>query len=194
MACCLTAPNHYLKQCWLLISKVLWHSPENNFAMNAQAAMLLFLSLKIILIKSLPHIPSANELTCHKRTMCQLPLSLLCGSTDMIMQTHLNVSHQWLTHYFPRIISHSRQQIIVPLCNDWSSFMDHPKLRAKIPKFVQIWIAQEPFFPLNNSVSVTLSVSESHTVCGDYGLTFSYSTSQIAKTLGSTSIRHWSDM
>ena len=26
MACCLTAPNHYLKQCWLLIKYVLWHS------------------------------------------------------------------------------------------------------------------------------------------------------------------------
>ena len=28
MACCLTAPSHYLNQCWLIISKVLWHSSE----------------------------------------------------------------------------------------------------------------------------------------------------------------------
>ena len=28
MACCLTAPNHYLNQCWLIISDVLWHSQE----------------------------------------------------------------------------------------------------------------------------------------------------------------------
>ena len=28
MACCLTAPSHYLNQCWLIISKVLWHSLE----------------------------------------------------------------------------------------------------------------------------------------------------------------------
>ena len=34
MACCLTAPSHYLNQCWL-ISKVLRHSPERNFAGNA---------------------------------------------------------------------------------------------------------------------------------------------------------------
>ena len=26
MACCLTAPRHYLNQCWLIIRKVLWHS------------------------------------------------------------------------------------------------------------------------------------------------------------------------
>ena len=29
MACCLTAPSHYLNQCWLMISKVLWHSSED---------------------------------------------------------------------------------------------------------------------------------------------------------------------
>ena len=26
MACCLTAPSHYLNQCWLTINEVLWHS------------------------------------------------------------------------------------------------------------------------------------------------------------------------
>ena len=31
MARCLTAPSHYLNQCWLIISKVLWHSSEGNF-------------------------------------------------------------------------------------------------------------------------------------------------------------------
>ena len=30
MTCCLTAPSHYLNQCWLIISKVLWHSLEGN--------------------------------------------------------------------------------------------------------------------------------------------------------------------
>ena len=25
MACCLTAPSHYLNQCWLIISEVQWH-------------------------------------------------------------------------------------------------------------------------------------------------------------------------
>ena len=28
MACCLTAPSHYLNQCWLINTKVLWHSSE----------------------------------------------------------------------------------------------------------------------------------------------------------------------
>ena len=30
MVCCLTAPSHYLNQCWLVISKVKWQSPEGN--------------------------------------------------------------------------------------------------------------------------------------------------------------------
>ena len=29
MACCLTAPSHYLNQCLLIISRVLWHSSED---------------------------------------------------------------------------------------------------------------------------------------------------------------------
>ena len=36
MACCLTAPSHYLNQCWLIIRGVLWHSSENSFAGIAQ--------------------------------------------------------------------------------------------------------------------------------------------------------------
>ena len=37
MACCLMAPSHYLNPCWLLISEVLWHSPDNNFKVSTQA-------------------------------------------------------------------------------------------------------------------------------------------------------------
>ena len=31
MACCLTAPSHYLNQCWLIISKMQLHSSDGNF-------------------------------------------------------------------------------------------------------------------------------------------------------------------
>ena len=30
-ACCLTAPIHYLNQCWFIIKGVLWHSLGSNF-------------------------------------------------------------------------------------------------------------------------------------------------------------------
>ena len=31
MTCCLTAPSHYLNQCWLIIREVQWHSFLDNF-------------------------------------------------------------------------------------------------------------------------------------------------------------------
>ena len=37
MACCLTAPSHYLNQCWLIISMVPWHSPKGYFTRNTSA-------------------------------------------------------------------------------------------------------------------------------------------------------------
>ena len=37
MACCLTAPSHYLSQCWLIISKVHCHSSEGNLAKDTSA-------------------------------------------------------------------------------------------------------------------------------------------------------------
>ena len=35
MACCLTAPNHHLNQCWLIINEILWHSTEGSLKRNA---------------------------------------------------------------------------------------------------------------------------------------------------------------
>ena len=40
MACGLTAPSHYLNQCWVIVSGVHWHSPKNNSSMNVQATIL----------------------------------------------------------------------------------------------------------------------------------------------------------
>ena len=36
MACCLTAPSHYLNQCWLITSGVKWCSSEGNFIWIAE--------------------------------------------------------------------------------------------------------------------------------------------------------------
>ena len=38
MTCCLTAPSHYLNQCWLIISKVLWHSSESIILRRSEDA------------------------------------------------------------------------------------------------------------------------------------------------------------
>ena len=40
LTCCLTAPNHYLNQCWLLVDETMLHSPERNLAVSAQATVM----------------------------------------------------------------------------------------------------------------------------------------------------------
>ena len=35
IACCLTAPSHYLNQCWLIISEVQWYSYQGHFTREA---------------------------------------------------------------------------------------------------------------------------------------------------------------
>ena len=42
MACYLTAPSHYLNQCWLFINEVRWHSDESNFTASAQVTTLYY--------------------------------------------------------------------------------------------------------------------------------------------------------
>ena len=39
MACCLMAPSHYLNQCWLIINRVKWHSPDGNFIRNTSTTV-----------------------------------------------------------------------------------------------------------------------------------------------------------
>ena len=40
MACCLTAPSHYLNQLLHFISKILYHLPVSNFTLSAQTTIL----------------------------------------------------------------------------------------------------------------------------------------------------------
>ena len=57
------APNHHVSQCWLLLSDVLWHWPDNNFPARAQAGI-LYNEFKIVFLKVLPHLPGDNECVC----------------------------------------------------------------------------------------------------------------------------------
>ena len=61
MACFLTAPGHNLNQCWLVAKCVLWNSPESNFTRSAHEHTVSMFS-EITLLKSLPHLPGANDI------------------------------------------------------------------------------------------------------------------------------------
>ena len=62
MACCLTTPSHYLNQCWLINSKVLWHSSEDDIIGIFEDTN-QYTKLKITFLKSHYDLPGANELT-----------------------------------------------------------------------------------------------------------------------------------
>ena len=55
MACCLTAPSHYLKQYWLIINKFLWYSNGNIIMRRSEDLKTTFSELN-------PDLPGANEL------------------------------------------------------------------------------------------------------------------------------------
>ena len=63
MACCLTAPSHYLNQCWLTISKVEWHSSKGKFTRDT-LAIITEIIWKIKYLKWHSNFPGTNELIC----------------------------------------------------------------------------------------------------------------------------------
>ena len=69
MACCLTASNHDHSQCWLLISEVLWHSPQSNFTANAPAAI-KYNGFENCSFRIIATSPRANELICLSSILC----------------------------------------------------------------------------------------------------------------------------
>ena len=62
MACCLTAPSHYLNQYWLTIRRILHHAPEDNSYMEMPLKVATTMYLKITHLISKPHPPGNNEL------------------------------------------------------------------------------------------------------------------------------------
>ena len=65
MACWLTAPSHYLNQCWLIISEVQWHSYYRGRAVSQKMPQpsVTKIYLKITYLKLHSNFPGANELT-----------------------------------------------------------------------------------------------------------------------------------
>ena len=62
MSCCLAAPNHYLNQCWLLNSEILWYSVDINCTPTAQVSILYY-KFRNYTFKSPSHLIWVNELT-----------------------------------------------------------------------------------------------------------------------------------
>ena len=100
MACCLTAPSHYLSHCWPIISKVQWHSSDGNFTRDASAinyiSRMLFKCPRGQWVKPIPHSLSTNAI-----------LTLYIGSVlGMLSHTQRVLYCSW-TAGTPQQITHS---------------------------------------------------------------------------------------
>ena len=60
MAWCLSAPSHYLNQCWLIISEVLWHSPQGSFMWNNQDIYIWYV-WKLAILRLQLHLESMSS-------------------------------------------------------------------------------------------------------------------------------------
>ena len=84
-ACYLTSPSHYLNQCWLIISEVLWHSPEGNFTGNTWKISILDTSLKLTVV--------AAASPCGQ-WVNKLSVSDFCGRLTSIAQKYWEYVHK----------------------------------------------------------------------------------------------------
>ena len=104
----LTAPNQYPHQCWLVLSNVLWHSPENDSIENAQRLLPCIISGKIIFLKTVPHIPKGNELI--KKVHPPKEPCFAC-QVRFSKKVLINTTHQYINISLTRSIS-STQNVL----------------------------------------------------------------------------------
>ena len=85
MACCLTAPSHYLDQCWLIISKVEWHSSKVKFTRDT-SAIDHWNYLENLLPKSSITFPRAQWVNMRNHYREALQLQTVLRETDLWRQ------------------------------------------------------------------------------------------------------------
>ena len=116
MACCLTAPSHYLHQCWLFISKVQWHSSLCNFTSDTYLSQQ---SLKITYLKSYSNLPGANELT--------YPSVNSCGN-----------STSWYSWHLPRKIAFKFVGVPLDALRDLTGLASEDELSTRTRKVQKV--------------------------------------------------------
>ena len=67
MTCCLTAPSHYLYQCWFIISGIKWRSSEDNFIWIAEKSN-SFSEFENYLLKIIPISPRVQRVKSEQKS------------------------------------------------------------------------------------------------------------------------------
>ena len=116
--CCLTAPSHYLKQCWLIINGVLLHStlPRDQFieiaeVINSYSELDLYTceftptSLRVNELKGLTYFVFSIQypqfvINCLKKTPSLSKCGKLLGPTCMYIVINYQTFHELTKRYF----------------------------------------------------------------------------------------------
>ena len=108
MACSLMAPSHYLNNYWLIVKRILWHSPEGNFTkvlMNLIGNTCLKATLKLS-----PHPPVTTELN---------------GPRKITMGKNTSWTHLKVARFYILYIGISNQLIKWGQLRAWFIFFEH---------------------------------------------------------------------
>ena len=148
MACCLTAPSHYLNQCWLIIHEVSWHSSEGNFTGPAQDSYPWY-KFENYQLKMTARSPSAQWIN-----------SLRPDDAYIHKKTHQHWFRQWLVAW--SVPSHCLNQ-----CWGIVNWTLRNKLQWNFNQNSQLFIHKDAFENVVWKMAAILSWAQ----CG-HGLTF----------------------
>ena len=106
MACCLTALNHYLNQCWRPITEGLFHLPENIFIASGQVPELLFCITSLKITATIKITATATSLWGHW---------VILHHTNLTTLSIIHLTNQTLCTFFYPVYNH----IITPHPLQW---------------------------------------------------------------------------
>ena len=109
MTCCLTAPSHYLNQCWLIISKVEWHLMASSQEMPQPSITEIICKIKYLNFHS--NFPGTNELRlCYDPYTVWIQPHIFKNRTCLVLKAR---PIKWC-FYFVEIFVLSPQLLIFP--------------------------------------------------------------------------------
>ena len=142
---CLTAPSHYLNQCWLNTCGVLWHSPITKDSFKGNAQDILDLSLRITHFSLQLYLPGDYELRV--RTRKQILIRNHHPAGLIVAQSRV-ASH--------KLVSNASGNWSVP--NIGNEILPDPRRAQWQPRVIavtKIWIGNTIYAVLELSHSVT---------------------------------------
>ena len=148
----LTAPSHYLSQCWLIINGIMWHLPKTSFTgsvgdTNLQKAfkrytpigyckkgitpllMHVFFALTHWLAKLLPHLTRGQwvkqrSFIIHIFLLCRWVSSVIKNNTFVTVNNDFWVTSEAICQWFSRVTK-SRVKIIGKSHHEWPQIVIH---------------------------------------------------------------------